>query len=547
MKRGFLILFLIVFYNAFGKDKFTEVQKLAATAKIWGFLKYYHPRVANGEINWDNKLFDLLPIVERTETQEEFSIEIEKMIDGLGDIKIYQEKNKEKNITYFDKNFNLKWIDKNDMISNSLSKKLRFIEKNRWRGQQYYYNSDPFVKVTNEIKYNEFDWTDKQLRLLALFRYWNQVEYFFPYKYQMDENWDNVLTEMLPRFIYPASEKDFVLAMREISIKLNDSHSSTQTAKFYDYFGDKFAPFDIKIIDEKAVVIKLKNDSLALLNNIQLGDILTKVNDKSVIDIINENRKFVEGSNEKAVLRNAYWTILNGKSDSIKIQFLRDNIKSEKFLKRYNYYDLKIRSSTDKKWKLLADDIGYINIEKLKVIEIPEVMQEFKNLKAIIFDARLYPQEANIEETLTNYLYPAPKAYAKFIDPDITYPGRFIWRKNQLGGEKNLGLFKGKIVILQNEFTQSHGEHVVMSLRGAPRSTIIGSQTAGADGAVCKYEIIKGYFTQYTAYGVFYPNKNETQRIGIKPDIYIEPTINGIQEGKDEILEKALNYLNNNK
>ncbi|OXA76536.1 C-terminal processing protease CtpA/Prc, contains a PDZ domain [Flavobacterium aquidurense] len=547
MKRGFLILLVIVFHNTFAKDKFNEVQKLAVTAKIWGFFKYYHPAVANGTVNWDNKLFALLPIIEKTQTQEEFSEAIEKLIADLGEIEVYQEKNKAKNIKYFDKNFSLNWIDQNDMISKSLGKKLRFIEKNRWRGQQYYYNSDPFVKVTNEIKYNEFDWTNKQLRLLALFRYWNQIEYFFPYKYQMDQKWDDVLTEMLPRFMYPTSEKDFVLAMREISIKLNDSHSSTQTGKFYDYFGDKFAPFDIKIIEEKAVVIKLKNDSLAILNNIQLGDVIIKVNDKSINDIINENRKFVEGSNENAVLRNIYWTIFNGKSDSIKIQFLRDDIKSEKFIKRYNYYDLKIKFSEKKKWKLLTNDIGYIDIEKLKVSEIPEVMQEFKNLKTIIFDARRYPQEANIEETLTNYLYPEPKAYAKFIDPDVTYPGRFIWRKNQVGGEKSLGLFKGKIVILENEWTQSHGEHVVMSLKGAPRSTIVGSQTAGADGAVCKYEIIKGYFTQYTAYGVFYPNQNETQRTGIKPDIFVEPTIKGIQEGRDEILENALDYLNNRK
>ncbi len=547
MKRGLCIVFIIVMQSTMANNKFNEVQKLAATAKIWGFLKYYHPRVASGAVNWDDKLFDLLPKIEQADTKEAFSIEIEKLISDLGEIKAYEQKGNLENKKYFDKNFNLNWIYRNSLISESLSEKLKFIEKNRWRGQQHYYNSDPFVKVTNEIRYNDFEWTNKKLRLLALFRYWNQIEYFFPYKYQMDENWDDVLTEMLPRFMYPETERDFVLAMREISIKLNDSHSSTQTSKLYDYFGDKFVPFDIKIIDGKAVVLKLKNDSLAIANDIQVGDEITKVNDKSIVEIIKENKKYVEGSNEAAVLRNSYWMIFNGKKDSVKVEIIRNAIKKERYLKRYTYSGLKIKRTEDKKWKLLASDIGYIDIEKLKVSEIPLVMREFKNAKTIIFDARKYPLESNIEETLTNYLYPEPKAYAKFIDPDVTYPGRFIWREDQLGGEKKLETFEGNIIVLENEWTQSHGEHVVMSLKGAPRNTIIGSRTAGADGAICKFEIIKGYYTQYTAYGVFYPDKKETQRIGIRPDIYVEPTIEGIREGRDEVLERALHFANSKK
>ena len=33
-----------------------ENEKLFATAKVWGFLKYYHPSVAKGEFDWDSQL-----------------------------------------------------------------------------------------------------------------------------------------------------------------------------------------------------------------------------------------------------------------------------------------------------------------------------------------------------------------------------------------------------------------------------------------------------------------------------------------------------------
>ena len=45
--------------------------------------------------------------------------------------------------------------------------------------------------------------------------------------------------------------------------------------------------------------------------------------------------------------------------------------------------------------------------------------------------------------------------------------------------------------------------------------------------------------------GVYYPDGTETQRIGIKPDIEIHPSIKGISEQRDEILEKAIEIIEN--
>jgi C-terminal processing protease CtpA/Prc len=43
--------------------------------------------------------------------------------------------------------------------------------------------------------------------------------------------------------------------------------------------------------------------------------------------------------------------------------------------------------------------------------------------------------------------------------------------------------------------------------------------------------------------GVYYPDGRETQRIGIVPDMEIKPTIKGIREGRDELLEKAMEII----
>ncbi|MEM8997860.1 MAG: hypothetical protein AAGF23_23975, partial [Acidobacteriota bacterium] len=38
-----------------------QVETLTLTARIWGFLKYHHPRIAGGELHWDFELFRVLP------------------------------------------------------------------------------------------------------------------------------------------------------------------------------------------------------------------------------------------------------------------------------------------------------------------------------------------------------------------------------------------------------------------------------------------------------------------------------------------------------
>ncbi|HEU0125413.1 MAG TPA: S41 family peptidase, partial [Flavobacterium sp.] len=90
-------------------------------------------------------------------------------------------------------------------------------------------------------------------------------------------------------------------------------------------------------------------------------------------------------------------------------------------------------------------------------------------------------------------------------------------------------------------------EFTAMSIQTAPDVTIIGSQTAGADGNVCSFQIVKGFYTAFSGIGVFYPNKKETQRIGIVPDIEVKPTILGIQQGRDEILERAILFVKDGK
>ena len=547
MKKSCVIILLLLFQLGFSQNKLTETQKLATTCKVWGFLKYYHPNVANGSKDWDKQLFDILPEIENAKNKDEFSMVLEKWVTSLDSIKEVKLKKTKQKVDYFDKNFDLSWIKKSTFISKNLIKKLKFIEDNRIQEKQHYVNftNGTLLEFTNETKYPGFKWTDKNLRILALFRYWNYVEYFFPYKYQMDQKWDSALLEITPKFIAPESELDFHMTMRELSVKLNDTHAFIGTMKMFDYFGNKWIPAEFKIIDKKAVITELYNDSLVKINDIRIGDVVTKVNGETIDQIMNKKRKYINGSNSSVVQKNFYYAIFNGNSDTVEIEFIRNNKSEVKVINRYLYQDLKITSKESEKYKFLKNNIAYVDMSTIDVKDVPTMMEAFKNATAIILDIRKAPNDTHQE--ISEYLNRETMEFAKVIIPDLSYPSRYIWQESEKCIKNNAYNFKGKVIILVNEKTQSHSEFTTMRLQTAENATIIGSQTSGADGDVCRFEIIKGFKTQFSGLGVFYPNKKETQRIGIVPDIVVKPTIRGIQERRDEVLDRAIHFIETGK
>jgi len=107
--------------------------------------------------------------------------------------------------------------------------------------------------------------------------------------------------------------------------------------------------------------------------------------------------------------------------------------------------------------------------------------------------------------------------------------------------------YKGKLVVIVNEQTQSQGEYLAMAFKAGDNTTIVGSTTAGVVGNFFTHIYLPGAIqTPLPKVGIYYPDGTPTQRIGIIPDVWVEPTIEGIKAGRDEVLEAAINYLNSN-
>jgi carboxyl-terminal processing protease len=542
MSKYLFTLLCFLTFSSYTQVKLTETTKLAATTKVWGFLKYYHPQVAKGNYNWDNQLFVILDQLEAVNTTSELSNLFVNWIDTLGKVSCFK-RNHTKNA--FETNFNLAWLKDSTLFTPELSERLKAIELHRHKGKNYYVNQTAVGNIitSNEVNYPNFKWTNKHLRLLSLFRYWNTIEYFFPYKYQTDVKWDDVLLKMVPQFNNPTSEMEYHLAMLELTVSINDSHSSFTTPLTREYFGLKYISTGFKLIENKAIFISIRNDSLAKVDDLKLGDLVTKVNGESIQSILDRQFKYLQGSNTPSKLRRSFRAIFNGDTDSVDITFERNGKTSTKTIHRYDYseFNMKPLPINNKIWSVLDHNIGYVHMGNLEREDLDSMMTQLMSTQAIIFDLRHYPNSTI--SPLLSHLNKTPTIVENAIIADLNYPGKFFYKKAYPNGNKNNSPYQGKVIVLVNEHTQSQGEHATMGLQTVKNSIIIGSQTAGADGEYTPFTFIGGYEAKYTGIGIFYPDGTETQRIGIVSDILVNSTIKGIKNGKDEVLDKALEFI----
>ncbi|MBK9737841.1 MAG: hypothetical protein IPO92_24055 [Saprospiraceae bacterium] len=389
---------------------------------------------------------------------------------------------------------------------------------------------------------------DAGFRLLTLYRYWNIIQYYFPYKNLIEEDWKNVLEEFIPKFIEAKDDTEYMLTVLELIGRVHDTHANIWGGNpvLNNHFGFRYTTIELSFIESKPVVTGFYNEKLGKETELEIGDIISVVNNRPVEEIVNERLKYFPASNYPTKLRDISSNLLRTNDSIINIEFIRGDKRETKNLKTFSSKEINIYSKyqvTDTCFKLINKDIAYINNGSLKREYLPKIWEEIENTKGLIIDIRNYPSDFPIYD-LSSYLMPQSTPFVKFTNGSIESPGLFTFTKTLNAGKENKSYFKGKVVILINEISQSSAEFHTMAYRVNPNSTVIGSTTAGADGNVSQFYLPGGISTMISGIGVYYPDGKETQRIGIVPNIELKPTIQGITKGQDELINKAIEIIN---
>lgn len=514
--------------------------------RVWGFLKYHHPEIAKGTYNWDYELFRFLPdYLERNNDVQRDGL-LTNWITSLGPLEVCSTcKTTDPQAVLRP---DLDWIQNQ---GEKLKKKLLEVYDSRSQGKHFYIGMAPGVenpRFKNENAYPDMPFPDDGFKLLALYRYWNMINYFFPYKHLMDKDWNTTLLQYIPEFIHASDELEYEMAAIRMIGDIQDTHANLWRGadKLDEWKGAYYPPVHLRFVEDQLVVTDYYNEELQDEAGLEIGDIVIRINGVPVDEIVRDRSAYYPASNEPTRLRDMAADLLRSSSNEIEIAYVSGDAGPQtKSLKLYPRDSLNIfrwyPKSNERSYKLLENNIGYVSLQTIKNEDISRIKTEFRDTRGIIIDIRNYPSTF-VPFSLGSYFVSDTVPFVKFSTGNIDNPGEFTFTKTlEIPGSE--APYRGKLIVLVNELSQSQAEYTAMAFRAGDNTTIIGSTTAGADGNVSAIKLPGGLRTMISGIGVNYPNGEESQRVGIVPDIVVKPTVKGISEGRDELLEKAIEII----
>lgn len=521
-----------------------QIQNLATLGKVWGFLKYHHPAVTTGQRQWDYDLFRITPGILAAPDRASANTILHNWISGLGEVASCNTCSSLPSQNLY-AGPALGWIDDGKLLSAALRADLRKIHLNRSAsGAQFYLSQVKQVgnpQFQNEPAYKDVKFPDAGFQLLSLFRFWNIIEYWAPYRDLIDENWDDVLRHSLAKVALATDRASYEREMMTVVARIHDTHTNLSTSqRVRPPLGACNLPVNIRFVGSNAVIANYSEEGVGKATGLKPGDIIESLDNVPVAKLIQDWTPYYAASNVPTRLRDIARNLSSGPCIETKLRIRRGNDAFDLAAMRLPQMDQR-PSSHDRPgetFQLLSDDVAYIKLSSIKRADIPAYMEAAAKTKGLVIDIRNYPSDFVVFE-LGQYLVDRPTNFARFTAGDLDNPGAFHW-KGQAALRPGKMHYAGKVMILIDEVSQSQAEYTAMAFRSAPRAKVIGSTTAGADGNVSSFSLPGGLKSAISGIGVFYPDKRPTQRIGIIPDIEVRPTVHGIRDGRDELLEAAI-------
>jgi C-terminal processing protease CtpA/Prc len=296
----------------------------------------------------------------------------------------------------------------------------------------------------------------------------------------------------------------------------------------------------VQRIEGQPAVTAIPNEA-ARTAGLAIGDVIVSVDGEAFEARAQRLRKYIAASNPWGHALRADATALRGAPGSTAALVVRgkDDKPREVRIQRV----ITPPRPTGDPYKLLEGGVGYVDLNILERAQVDAMFTAFEKAPSIVFDMRGYPNGT-----------------AWSIAPRLNVRGTkmaAMFFRQLVGGQEEAArlqflqpipptegpLYKGQTVMLIDERTISQAEHTGLFLEAANGTKFIGTRTAGANGDVTTTCLPGNVCVMFTGHDVRHADGRTLQRVGLEPDIEVRPTLKGLRDGKDEVLDRALAFL----
>ena len=407
------------------------------------------------------------------------------------------------------------------------------------------------IPSLQENSYPQMTFPSKEYRLLALFRFWNVMRYFHAYQDLLDQPWDRTLTDFIPLFEADQNAQEYAITVARMVARIQDSHGFVYSKVLDVYIGSAWPLVEVESIKGQSVITWTPDDPAGKASGIALGDVILAVDAEEIGARRQRLGELFAASTPQALRWRVDKAVLSGPPDKparLRVQDARGNVKEVEIPR--SKQPLK-NVPTTPTFRVLPEGFGYIDLTRLVPGQIDEAFNAVRNAPALIFDMRGYPN--GVFYLLGAHLTDKKVVAARFETPTLLTPDpdtdsrvKFPQYAEPIFLSSNWK-YNGSVVVLINERAISQAEHTCLFLEAMTHAKFIGTPTNGANGDVTSVTLPGDIRVYFTGHGVRHGDGRQLQRVGIQPDVRVEPTIEGIRSGRDEVMEAAVKYLQSQK
>ncbi|MFA9556826.1 S41 family peptidase [Evansella sp. AB-rgal1] len=399
---------------------------------------------------------------------------------------------------------------------------------------------DKLQLLLKEINIYDNSLSNENIRIADTVITWTIFQHFYPAFDIVQVDWDKQLINTLSSTLTDVDATDFRVSLLTMLEPLQDGHMDVRNPAH----SERFFPFHLTRIANDFVV------TASGLDEIQKGDILLKKNDRDIAEIIDEYENMISGSVQWKKYYSLNELLRNHTSKPAELTFDRNDEQfsvaiSPRFTQEYRGDEY----NRSRNFYYVDEDIFYVNLTgAVYVDQAKHYLEEMREARGIIFDMRGYPYDFNIRYLL-EYIIDQPVVSHQFNVLQTIYPDQEQIRFDKIEPWEltpKEPKITGEIVFLIDSSAKSRPETILNIVDYYELGTLIGQPTAGATGTIQLMKLISGFEVMWTGMQVLVQDGSKLNIIGIEPDVFVERKMESVRDGIDDYLETAIEYLRRN-
>lgn len=379
---------------------------------------------------------------------------------------------------------------------------------------------------------------DRATRLGDVALAWGIFRHFYPYFEVVNTDWTAELPKALRAAAMDKGSEAFLHTLRRLVAALKDGHGSV----FGTGSGGSFVPsLDLVMVDGHPVVRSTGESAKA----VRAGSWILNVDGESSQTRLAHLKTEVSAASEGWMNSRLAREFLEGDAGTKVLVRYRtaSGLEGEATLPRdAKVWELRDASKPGKLTEL-KPGLWYVDLDRISDQDFDAALPKLTQAKGVIFDLRGYPRMGT---DFLQHLADFPLESARWNIPIVTQPDGKEWSWNTSGRwnlEPLAPRLSGKVAFLAGGGAISYAESCLAIVEAYKLAEIVGEPTAGTNGDVNPFTLPGGYTISWTGRKVLKHDGTRHHGVGIQPTVPVRPTQMGLAEGRDEVLEKAIEIV----